>query len=65
MMMMRVGVSQSGTVDGKNPQKKPMLAKDPAHVGSTPTPTSLLSQPPEKQDIFTYSECEHKELCLT
>ena len=60
-MMMRVGVSQSGTMAEKSVG---LQDKDP-HVGSAPTPTSLLSQLPEKQGIFIYSESEHKELCLT
>ena len=61
MMMMRVGVSQSGTVAGKNTCWQRIQQSITPHVGSAPTPTSLLSQPPEEQDIFS----EHKELCLT
>ena len=61
MMMMRVGVSQSGTVAGKNTCWQRIQQSITPHVGSAPTTTSLLSQPPEEQDIFS----EHKELCLT
>ena len=54
MMMMRVGVSQSGTVAGKNTCWQRIQQSITPHVGSTPTPTSL----PEEQDIFS----EHKKL---
>ena len=57
MMMMRVGVSQSGTVARKNTCWQRIQQSITPHVGSAPTPTSL----PEEQDIFS----EHKELCLT